>query len=359
MASRRIQGITIEIGGDTSGLTKSLKSVSSSMQKVGDDIQKIGGKISSAGKSIMPLSAGVAAIGAASIKAAKDVDNGYDSIIKKTGATGKSLGGLKDQFNAVFTKIPTDAQTAGDAIGEVNTRFGVTGDELGKLSETFIQFANITDTDVNDAVSNVDKVMEQFGVDSKDSGNVLDLFARTGQETGVKMDDLYSALEKNGSTLKNMNLTLPESVSLLGQFEKNGIDSSTALAALKKAQANATKAGKPLSKTLKETVKQIKNAKTDTDALNIATKTFGNKGAAAMTQAIREGRLNLDDLNTALKDYKGTVNDTYEGTLDPWDKMTVAVNNLKIAGNELAEELFKELVPIMDQVVGAVKNFTK
>ena len=65
------------------------------------------------------------------------------------------------------------------------------------------------------------------------------------------------------------------------------------MASLKKAQQNAAKSGKTLSESLDDNVKAIKNAKTDTEALNIATELFGAKGAAAMAQAIREDRVAL------------------------------------------------------------------
>ena len=108
------------------------------------------------------------------------------------------------------------------------------------------------------------------------------------------------------------------------------------MAGLKKAVANATKEGKSADQALAETVASIKNASSETEALSIATELFGSKGAAEMTQAIREGRLSLDDLSTALTDYGGVVDTTYEGTQDATDQAKIAMNNLKLAGTELA-----------------------
>lgn len=55
-------------------------------------------------------------------------------------------------MDAVFTSLPTEAETAGIAIGEVNTRFGSTGKELEDLSSKFIQFSEINGTDLNGAI---------------------------------------------------------------------------------------------------------------------------------------------------------------------------------------------------------------
>lgn len=358
-----LQREIIETEGNLESLEKEYKEFGSvagqHLQAVGDKVKDLGSKISSAGETLTKnVTVPLAAVGTAAIASAKDVDNGYDTIIKKTGATGDSFTGLKKQMDRVFTKLPTDAETAGAAIGEVNTRFGLLGDDLGDVSEQFIQFAEINDEDVATSVANVDKIMEAFGVDSSEVGNVLGKMTKTGQDTGLSMSTLSGELLKNGEYLKEMGLGLGDSIDLLGQFEANGVDSSTALAGLKKAQQNATKEGKTLSESLRDTIDRIKNAKTQTDALDEATELFGSKGALAMTNAIREGRFSLDALSGSIDNYGSVVQDTYEATLDPWDQMKVALNNLKLAGTELAGSLFEVLKPIIDKVVESVKSFT-
>lgn len=77
-----------------------------------------------------------------------------------------------------------------------------------------------------------------------------------------------------------------------------------------------------------------------------------------MTQAIREGRLSVDDLSGALSDYGDVVSDTFETTLDPWDDAAVAMNNLKLAGADLGSSILTTLQPTIDKVVNKVKEFT-
>ena len=344
---------------------KNVKSIADKFQEAGnkvkdfgDKLEKAGKKITDVGKKMAPVSAAAAGIGAAAVKSAMDVDEGYDTIIKKTGATGDVLEGLQKQMDGVFAELPTDAATAGEAIGEVNTRFGVTDKSLGELSKRFVKFAEITDQDVTTAVTDTNKVMKIFGTRTEDADKVMGLLATTSQNTGVEVGALTGAIEGNSATLKEMGLDLTSSVTLLGQFEQNGVDSSTALSALRKAQQNAVKSGKNFKTTLTDGVTSIKNAKTETEALQIATELFGKKGAAEMTKAIREGRFSVDQLSSSLEDYGGVVDRVYQDTLDPWDEMKVAVNNLKLAGKELAESLFKTLKPIIDKVVESVKSFT-
>lgn len=338
---------------------EAIQNTGQKVTQAGQKITKTGDSISSAGKTIAPVSAAVAGIGVAAVKSAQELDEGYDTIITKTGATGKAAQELQGQMDNVFTSIPTTAAEAGTAIGDVTTRFGLSGDELAETSKTFIKFSQITGTDVSSAINNTDSIMEKFGLDASQVDSVLGIMTATGQKTGVSMDTLYGSLSKNGGTLKEMGLSLGQSVTLLGNLEANGVDTATAMTALSKANQSAVKQGKSLDTVLKDGITSIKNAKTQTEALQIATNLFGKKGATEMTQAIREGRFSVDDLTTSIGDYSTTVQDTYEETLDPWDKMTVSMNQLKQAGAELASELFETLKPVIDQVVEAVKSFTK
>lgn len=112
--------------------------------KAFDTVEDKAGK---AAKAMAPLSAAAAAVGTGAVASAMNLDDGYDIIITKTGATGEALDDLNKRMNNIFKDIPTDAETAGTAIGEVNTRFQLTGDELESLSKQFIEFAEINGTE--------------------------------------------------------------------------------------------------------------------------------------------------------------------------------------------------------------------
>lgn len=330
--------------------------VAQEMQVAGAAVSVVGEKISGVGEKLAPVSGAAAAVGAASIAAFNELDAGYDTIITKTGATGDQLDSLEQSMRNVFGSLPISAEEAGVAIGEVNTRFGVTGDELEELSTQFIEFAKINGTDLNGSIDAVDAIMTKYGVDASHTGEVLGLLTKAGQDTGISMDTLESALSTNGATLKEMGLDLTGSINLLAEFEANGVDATTAIAGLKKAQQNATAEGKSLQDALGETIQNIKDATDETDALQIATDLFGKKGAAEMTQAIREGRLSVDDLTASLGDYATTVEDTFNATLDPPDRAAVALNNLKIAGAELGDTIMTAVAPIWEDLISKIQD---
>lgn len=324
----------------------------------GEKVKEVGDKIAGVGEKLLPLSAAIAGVGAASLAAFDEVDSGYDTIITKTGATGEALDSLTQSADKVFSEMPTEMEDVGVAIGEVNTRFSLTGEELENVSKEFIRFAAINGTDLNAAIDGVDTAMMKFNVDSSKASEVLGLMTKVGQDTGLSMDTLQSTLATNGATLKEMGLDLTASTNLLAQFESTGVDASSALAGLKKAQQNATADGKTMQEALNETITSIRDTANETDALQIATDLFGKKGAAEMTQAIREGKLSIDDLSTSLSDYKGVVTDTFESTLDPPDQAKIAFNNLKLSGAQLGASILSSLQPILLKLTDKLKSLT-
>lgn len=288
-----------------------------------------------------------------------EIDEGYDTIIKKTGATGTEFEKLQKAADNVYKSLPVSMADTGAAIGEVNTRFEAVDKELETLTEHFLKYSSINDTQVASSIRNIAGIMQAFQEDTKNTGKVLDTLTEVSQHTGKDVGGLESELLSNAATFKEMGLDIRQSAELLGQFEKNGIDTSTALSGLKKAQQNATAEGKNMTEALAETLDRIKNAKTETEALQTATELFGNKGSAALTQAVREQRFSIDDLTAGFDGMKEVVNDTFEATLDAPDKAEIAFNDLKLHLAALAEQVLPKVDKFVDKGVQELPKIEK
>ena len=188
-------------------------------------IDGAGEKVESFGKKMSVVSAGIAGITAASVASFKELDEGYDTIVTKTGATGDALAGLTQSADNVFGTMPEDMATVGEAIGEVNTRFHSTGEELETTSRQFIQFASINGTQVTSSVDQIDKIMKAWNIDVSQTGNLLGLITSKAQETGISVDSLMSYVLDNNSAFKEMALSLPQAINLrhsLSRTSPNG-----------------------------------------------------------------------------------------------------------------------------------------
>ncbi|MCQ9214966.1 hypothetical protein MU448_11490 [Streptococcus sp. O1] len=86
--------------------------------------------------------------GKSALDAFRTVDDGMDTIVTKTGASGEALEEMQGIASDLATSIPTEFSEAGEAVGEVNTQFGLMGDSLKLTAEDMIKFSQINGTDV-------------------------------------------------------------------------------------------------------------------------------------------------------------------------------------------------------------------
>jgi phage-related minor tail protein len=99
---------------------------------------------------------------------------------------------------------------------------------------------------------------------SDDAGNLLDALNQVGQATGVSMDTLSQDLAKNAGQFQAMGLSAEQAAGFMGAVEMSGLDTSTMLTGLTKAQKVATKNGQSLSDALKDFSKTMSSNATDT-----------------------------------------------------------------------------------------------
>lgn len=331
--------------------------VAAEFDAIGSKIDSVGQKISSVGDSMTKgLTAPITALGAASMKSFTEVDEGMDTIIKKTGATGEALEEMQNIARDMATTIPTSFETAGSAVGEVNTRFGLMGDELADLSTKFIEFAELNGTDVSGSIDSVQAAMAAFNIESSKAGDVLDILNKAGQDSGISMDALSNSLLSNATSLTEMGFGLESAVGLIANLEKNGVDSAAAMAGLKKAFVNATADGKTMEEALAELENTMQSADSNTQAYQAALDLFGNKAGPQLAKAIQEGRLSLDEASNAVTGYGDSVASTFEATQDPIDQFQVNMNKIKLVGEDIVNSAAPLITDVMEKMGQAIQK---
>ena len=325
--------------GDESGKKSGqsfLSSFSNALKPVGDAMTK-------------SLTVPIAGLATASLAAWKQVDDGMDTVILKTGATGEALQSMQDSVKNIATSLPVTFQDAGTAIGEVNTRFGVTGEQLEDISTKFLKFAKINGVDVNQSIDQVQKAISAFGLSAEDTGAFLDTLNKVGQDTGVSMDTLETGLVSNATALQGMGLNVASAATLLGNLEKSGVDTSTAMMGLKKVQANAMTEGISMQDAF------VKALSSTDGAISV----FGAKAGPQLYAAFKNGTLSADmfvDSSISLEDALGSVSDTFDATLDPADQWQTVLNNLMQLGYEVAEAVMPSIQTAVDTIIPAIKD---
>ena len=314
--------------------------------------EAMGKSMTSAGGTLTKgLTVPLTAVGAAAVASWKSVDEGLDTIVQKTGASGEALDSMSEIMKNLTTTIPTDFATAGAAIGEVNTRFGVTGEELEKLSGQFVKFAKINGTDVTASVDTVQKALSAFGLGAESADGLLDALTATGQATGASVDTLAKGLVQNATAFQELGLSAEQSIVMMGQLETSGANSETVMQGLRKALKNAAADGVSLDDALTGLQDAILNGEDGVDGLTKAYEVFGKSGDQ-IYGAIKNGTIDFANLGAAASDTSGTVNDAFEGTLSPMDKMTTTMNEMKLLGADLVEAAG----PLITDVLGGLTS---
>lgn len=335
-----------------------LTKTNSKWKDVGDKLQTTGDKMTKVGEGMTKgVTAPIAAAAGLSVAAFNEVDAGLDTVISKTGATGEAAKGLEESFRNVASNMPASFDEVGNAIGEVNTQFGLTGENLEKASEKMIKFAQINDADVTASTIGAKQAIEKYGLSAKDLDMVLDSVTKTAQNTGVSTDKLFDAVTKGSPQLRQLGLDFAQATEMMGRMEQKGIDSNKALSYLTRAQTTWAKEGKSVTQGLQEMQDKMASATTHEEKLAIAAEAFGTKGGAFMLEVLESGALNADEFANAMSDAAGSVDDTWQGMLDPIDLVKQAMNNLKLTGADLGASLQTVLLPMLEGAIGALKKF--
>ena len=323
-------------------------------------VQRLGTSLTKVGQTMTKyITVPTIAAATASVAAWKDVDASYDTIVRKTGATGEQLENLKGIANDIGKTIPSSFADIGTAVGEVNTRFGVTGDQLQELSTDFLKFADINKVDVNTAIDGVSDVIHAFGMETEDTAAILDVFNVVGQQTGIDMNTLASSMSTNAAAIQEMGLSAAQGAQLLGQFEMAGMDTSAAMMGMKTALKNAADEGKSLGDAMKEWQEYMNGTASDTDKLTASIDLFGSRAGAQFYNAAKNGKISLEDLSTSLSDFSGSVDQTYEDTKSPLEMLGTSFNEIKLALSDLVEDNQPLIEDLTESLVEAIHSLSE
>lgn len=379
-ASTRASKLRTEINNEEAALEKTrkeideqttaLKNLDTAAENAGDEVEKTGEKSKKAGdggftvlkgaladlvsQGIQAAVQGFKDLASAAAEAFKEFDEGADNVIKATGATGEQADKLTGSFKNVSKSVLGDMGKLGETVGEVNTRFGATGTTLEKMSTKFAQFAEITGTDSTEAVQAVSRAMEGAGLETEDYEKVLDALAKASQGSSISADTLAESLTKNGTALRGLGFDLDESVALLAQFEKGGVNTSTALVGLHNGMAKWAKEGKNAKEEFSKVMDDIKNAPDDTTAAQIALENFGKKAGPELAEAVRTGRTDYAKFLKDVKNSSGTVTKTYDQITDGVDKAKLSIQGMKAEVGDFAGKMVDKYSPSILKALNSV-----
>lgn len=354
-------------------VNKELEVQSNSWTKMGNNFDAIGGKMkaigsgfSSVGKTLsMSVTAPIVAAGTGLVKLASDFEGATNTIRIGTGATGESLKGLGQDFKAVYTSVNTNISDASQVIADLNTRTGLSGESLQTLSTQMLRLAKITGEDINTLIPAATRMFQDAGIGVEEYGDALDYTFKVSQSTGIGVSRLQELMTQFGGPLRQMGFDWQTAAAMLGKFEKEGVNTNLVLGSLRIALGKMAKEGiSEPNEALQIMIQRIKDAGTAGEANALALEMFGAKAGPDMAAAIREGRLDLDELIESIKVSPETIEQAAKDTETIADKFAMLKNQMAVAlepvGTKLIEAVEKAMPSIqrlIEGIVGIVEKF--
>ena len=353
----------VDDGNGLDGVKNDLQDIAQEAGNAGDQLETMSGKLDvnnlqNASGELQNAAQNVLQFGQNAYDAFTDYDSGCDIIIKKTGATGDSVQQFSDIYDYLVNNIAvTDPyEKAGSAVGELNTQFGLTGDALQSASTSVMEFAEINDSDVTSSVQNAEQAMASFNMTSDQLPGVLDAVTYAAQTTGASADTIFQSCISGSETLQSLGLSFSESAILMGQFSQAGIDSSTAVSVLGKAQVKFAGEGKTMQQGLSDLQSVINSNASEEDKLAAVTDVLGSKGALNFLKLAESGKLNFADLASSADASVGSVSSTFDSVTGSDEQLELALQNLQSAFATLGGAIAEALLPIIQTLAPLIKN---
>lgn len=102
-----------------------------------------------------------------------------------------------------------------NAIAQNFARTGMDWNETIKATEAGLLALNVAELDATEASDGMIAIMQQFGYEAKDLTNIIDILNKTADNYAVTTNKLLTAIQRTGSSAKNANLTLEETVGIV------------------------------------------------------------------------------------------------------------------------------------------------
>ena len=313
------------------------------------DLKKANKELKDSAKAWSKLTAPIAAFGVAAVASFQKVEGALNKIRISTGATGKALQGLQNDFRKVAANSASSLDSVATVLGDINTKLGLTGKPLQELTTQITNLSRLTGEDGSALTGGIAKAFNIAKVAAEDFGTTLDSLFITSQNTGVSVGSLTTTISQFAPILQKFGMDVNTSAAFLGTLEKSGFSASTVMAALQMGMTKLAKGGITNNVDgLKSLISRIRDTTSETERVSIATKVFGTN-AETMIQVIRSGAFDMDNLSKVLLSNGNTINQVANDTETLSDKWTKLTNSFSVNGSAIGKSLSNLASGVLDQ----------
>lgn len=350
IARKKVSNVVV-YGADITDLQRKLKTVEKDLKKANRELKE-------SAKAWTQLTAPIVAFGAAAVASFQKVEGALNKIRVSTGATGKALHGLQNDFRKVAAGSTSSLDKVATVLSDLNTKLNISGEPLQQLTTQITNLAKITGEDGTALTGGIAKAFSLAKIGAADFEGTLDRLFTTAQNTGVSVTTLTTSFSQFAPILSKLGMDINSASVFIGNLEKAGYSANTVMSALqtgltKLAKNGVTNTGAELTRL----IDIIKNTNNETERMNTASKLFGGS-AEIMINAIKNGSFELDNLTKSLYQNTNSINQTAKDTETLSDKWTKLTNSFTVNGSAIGKSLSDLASNVLDKLTSSFKSMT-
>ena len=238
-----LQREIVETQQDLQNLQREAENSRTALVKIGDageTMEKVGDKISGAGEKLLPLTAGITALGTVAVKTTADFDAVMSKVSAVSGATGDDLDALRAKAREMGAQTKFSASEAGEALNYMAMAGWKTEDMLGGI-EGIMNLAAASGEDLATTSDIVTDALTALGMSADDSAHFADILAAASSNANTNVSLMGESFKYVAPVAGAMGANAEDLSIALGLMANSGIKGSQAGNSLKNALVNLTK----------------------------------------------------------------------------------------------------------------------
>lgn len=232
-------------------------------QRMGRDIQRIGDGFSSVGESMLPVAAGITAIGAAGGRAFIDFDSIITGAAAKAGATAEEMEMMRQKASQFGADFPISATQAAEGMDRLAAA-GYDANQVVGVMPSVITAAVASGEDLattSDVVSNALNIWNlKQGDIAANAMRVADVVQMAANKSSLGMNDFGVAMQYAGAPAATLGVSIEQLATAMAIMKNNGIEASTIGTSLRSVFSRLSEPPKPAAEAIAALGLQVKDA---------------------------------------------------------------------------------------------------
>jgi TP901 family phage tail tape measure protein len=231
-----LQREIVETEQDLKNLESQANQSATAVQKIaasGEKLKTVGDSISTVGTKLLPVTAGVTALGTASVTTAANFESSMSQVQATMGITSKSMSTLNGKSVNTMDALSDLAKEMGETTAfsasecaEALNYLALAGYDTQQMADTLPTVLNLAaagDIELASASDMVTDAMSALGLETSDAETMVDQMAKTASSSNTSVAQLGEGILTIGATAKSIKGGTAELNTALGILANNGI----------------------------------------------------------------------------------------------------------------------------------------